>query len=93
MKNFSILRIALILILLSTNAFADNIKTTKASVDKATVYLSGAQLTCSSEFPALPGINQFVFEGVSPFLDQKSLQASAKGNIVIMDVKFETKYN
>lgn len=76
-----------------SNTFAENIKTSKAAVSAATVYLSGAQLTCSSEFTAAPGINQFVFEGVTPSLDPNSLQASAKGNVVIMDVKFLTRYN
>ncbi len=75
------------------SSFAYTVKTNKAIVSGATVFLSGAQLTCSAEFNLQPGINQLIFEGVTPSLDQNSLQASAKGNIVIMDVKFLTRYN
>jgi len=88
--------LALLLItglLLSHSAFSENTKTVKATVNKATVYLRGAQLHCSSDFLASPGINHFIFEGVSPNLDVNSLQASAKGNITIMDVKFQVRYN
>ncbi len=80
-------------ILLAGPAFSENVKSEEATVSKVTVYLRGAQLTCTSDFVALPGINQFIFEGVSPTLDPNSLQANAKGNITIMDVKFETRYN
>ena len=68
-------------------------KTAKAKVTKATVFLSGAEVTCSAAFQASPGINEFVFEGVSPTLDVNSLQSSAQGNIVLMDVKCETRFN
>lgn len=72
--------------------FAQNTKTTQAKVTKATVFLTGAQVTCTSAFQAASGSNEFIFEGVSPLLDLNSLQASAQGNVVIMDVKFETRY-
>lgn len=92
MKN-SIFRLTLLaVILLAKPAFSENVKSETAQVTRAIVFLRGAQLTCTSDFTALPGINQFVFEGVSPSLDPNSLQASAKGNITIMDVKFQTRY-
>lgn len=75
------------------SAFSENIKSTEAVVSKAMVFLRGAQITCSSDFIVLPGFNQFIFEGVSPNLDPNSLQASAKGNVTIMDVKFDIRYN
>ncbi|MBK6839108.1 MAG: DUF4139 domain-containing protein [Bacteroidetes bacterium] len=93
MKKLPVLTIILLILFGKTGIFAEAIKTTDAKVSKATVYLSGAQLTCATDFTAVPGINHFVFEGVSPNLDKNSIQASAKGNFVIMDVKFETKFN
>ncbi len=74
-------------------AISNNIKREAARVSKATVYLRGAQLTCTSEFTAVPGINEFIFEGVSSVMDVSSLQASAKGDITIMDVKYQTQLN
>jgi uncharacterized protein (TIGR02231 family) len=89
----TILPVLLIYMLPAFSSFADNVKTNKAVVSAATVFLSGAQLTCSSEFNVQPGINQLIFEGVTHSLDPNSLQATAKGNIIIMDVKFLTRYN
>lgn len=92
LRKIILIPVILLLIVPATTK-ADHVKTTKANVSAATVFLSGAQLTCSSEFTAQPGINQFVFENVSPLLDPNSLQASGKGNVVIMDAKFLTRYN
>lgn len=80
-------------IIITHPAISNNIKREAARVSKATVYLRGAQLTCTSEFTAVPGINEFIFEGVSSLMDVSSLQASAKGNITIMDVKYQTQLN
>ncbi len=93
MKNKFLLLLLLAGILSAQSVFSENVKTEEAKVSSATVFLRGAQLTCNSDFLALPGINQFIFEGVSPNLDPNSLQASAKGNITIMDVKFQTRLN
>ncbi|HRH64996.1 MAG TPA: DUF4139 domain-containing protein [Bacteroidia bacterium] len=93
MKNKLIYCIVFFFPFFTHDANGDNIRSVKAQVSRATVYLRGAQVSCTSDFTVLPGMNQFVFEDISPALDQKSIQASAKGNLVIMDVKFETKYN
>lgn len=93
MKNKFIHLLLFAGILSAQSAFSENVKTEEAKVSNATVFLRGAQLTCNSDFVALPGINQFIFEGVSPNLDPNSLQASAKGNVTIMDVKYQIRYN
>lgn len=72
---------------------AESIKKVKTTVDNATVYLTGATLSSTENFNLNAGINQLIFEGVAPTLDQSSLQASGKGNFVIMDVKYHVKYN
>jgi uncharacterized protein (TIGR02231 family) len=79
--------------MISTIANAQNIKSVKTKVDKATVYFSGASLYHTEDFGLTAGINELVFEGVAPHLDQNSIQASGKGNFVIMDVKYAVKYN
>lgn len=90
MKN-QIISFALLFYFLGTKA--ESIKIVKTSVDKAIVYLAGATLSSTENFNLSTGINQLVFEGVAPNLDQSSLQASGKGNFVIMDVKFNVKFN
>lgn len=93
MKKETLHLLIVAFVLISSPVFSDNVRSEEATVSKATVYLRGAQLHCSSDFITQPGINQFIFEGVSPFLDPNSVQASAKGNITIMDVKYQTRYN
>lgn len=66
--------------------------TFKAKVEKATVYLNGAQLFSSHDVVLTQGINEIIFEGVSPVLQAPSLQASGKGNFTIMEVKFDAIY-
>ena len=90
MKNLLSSILVLTFLLFRFQATADAIKTTKAQVNKAIVYLSGVPTQLRIRFSAVPGINQLIFEGVSPSLDKQSIQASAKGSVVIMDVKFET---
>lgn len=79
-------------LIVSIASKGESVKSVKASVSKATVYLNGAMVTCTTDLQVQPGINQIVFEGVSPSLDANSLQANAKGNVVLMDVKFQTKF-
>ena len=71
-----------------------NERTVKTQVQKATVYLQGAQLS-STETVSLPaGITNVIFEGVSPNLVPTSLQAIGKGSgdFIVMDVRYNLKY-
>lgn len=67
-------------------------RTIKTNVKKAIVYLQGAQLS-SIETVTLPaGNSKLVFEGVSPHLQEASLQASGKGSFVILETQYMLKY-
>ncbi len=71
--------------------FAQNQKPVVAKLDKATVYLQGAILYYGETVNIAAGSNDIVFENISPFLTDASLQASSKGGVV-MDVKHAIKY-
>jgi uncharacterized protein (TIGR02231 family) len=90
MKTYSIISNIFLFLLLSANIHGAN--TFKAKVEKATVYLNGAQLFSSHEVALTQGVNDVIFEGVSPLLQAPSLQASGKGNFTIMEVKFDAVY-
>jgi uncharacterized protein (TIGR02231 family) len=90
MKTSSIFLNACVLFLIHFNIKAAN--TFKAKVEKATVYLNGAQLFSSHDVILTQGVNEIIFEGVSPRLQAASLQASGKGNFTIMEVKFDAIY-
>jgi uncharacterized protein (TIGR02231 family) len=83
----------IVILFISSSANAQSIKSVKTKVDKATVYFSGASLFHTDDFGLTTGMNELIFEGVAPNLDQNSLQASGKGNFVIIDVKYAVKYN
>jgi uncharacterized protein (TIGR02231 family) len=84
-----------LLLLLCTAYFsvAQTDKTVKTSVQKAIVYQQGAQLF-STETVSLPaGTTEITFENVSPYLNTASLQASSKGEAVVIDVRYNVKYS
>jgi hypothetical protein len=89
MKKLILIPILLFSSLVS-NAITEKIYKTK--VEKATIYLHGAQLFHSTEISIPIGISNIAIEGVSPYLDQQSLQANGKGNFTILDVSFNVKY-
>jgi uncharacterized protein (TIGR02231 family) len=82
----------LVAVLFFNNVFAENEKIVKVNVEKATVYLQGAQLFSKSVFNLSQGYNKLVFEGVSGSLDVNSIQANGKGDFTILDVQFNSKY-
>lgn len=84
----SILFLALFLALAT---FASNETPLKSSVKKVTVFLNSAQVYRSADFSASSGITDLVFEGVSPYLNPKSIQVSGKGDYIILDVQFRVK--
>ncbi len=90
MKTYSMILKTFIFLSLMINANAAN--TFKAKVEKATVFLNGAQLFSSHDIVLTQGVNDIIFEGVSPLLQAPSLQASGKGNFTIMEVKFDAVY-
>lgn len=90
MKTYSFILKTILAIVISTSVNAAN--TFKAKVEKATVYLNGAQLFSSHEVVLTQGVNEIIFEGVSPILQAPSLQASGKGSFTIMEVKYDAIY-
>lgn len=70
---------------------AQTTKTIKTKPDKATVYLQGAHLYYTENISLKVGINEFIFEGISPYIRQTSIQAGTKSGIV-MDMKYDASY-
>ena len=66
----------------------------KSKLNAVTVYAQGAQLHHKASFSYVKGINEIILEGISPFIDARSIQVSAKGTgeIIILDSKFTTFY-
>ena len=81
----------IIALFLSVCTLASNETILKSSVKKVTVFLNSAQVYRSADFSANAGITELVFEGVSPYLNSKSIQVTGKGDYVILDVQYRVK--
>lgn len=75
-------------ILFFFNASAQEIKETKftSKIEEVTVFLSGAQIfeTSSGQIPS--GESFVVIKGLSPYLDEKSIQVKGQGDFIIQAV-------
>ncbi|MBB6326539.1 hypothetical protein FHS59_002167 [Algoriphagus iocasae] len=75
-------------ILFFFNALAQEIKETKftSKIEEVTVFLSGAQIfeTSSGQIPS--GESFVVIKGLSPYLDEKSIQVKGQGDFIIQAV-------
>ena len=88
MKSILILATAL---LTSSSAFCGD--TLSSNINKATVFLSGAQVfRQTNSIPIKKGVNEMVIEDVSPYVTQDQLQETAVGNFLILDVQMQTQY-
>lgn len=68
------------------------VEVTEPKIQKVTVFLAGAQINREGNFLIQPGVSEITFSGVSPYVDQNSLQARGIGEFTIMDVKFKVNY-
>jgi len=76
----------------SWKAFATEKDLVKASLTEVTVYSQGAQLHHKANYTAKVGITEVSIEGISPYIDPKSIQVKATGNVVILDSKYVLFY-
>ena len=63
-----------------------------ASIDKITVFTNGAQVERSKSVNLVAGEQVVTFTGMSPYMDKKSMQVKAKGNLTILGVSQRTAY-
>jgi hypothetical protein len=91
MKKLSLLLLLFCLAFL-TNAQELKESTFKSEIKSVTIFLSGAQIFESAlgNFPA--GESVVVIKGLSPYLDEKSIQVKGKGNFVIQAVNRRLDY-
>ncbi|MBU0487343.1 MAG: DUF4139 domain-containing protein [Bacteroidetes bacterium] len=76
---------------LTMSVFATNEKDVKSKIKNVTVFANGAQVSRTASFSAGSGVTDIVFEGVSPYLNPKSIQVEGDGDYIILDVQFRVK--
>lgn len=80
------------LVITSFMASAENEKIVKSKIKKVTVYSQGAQVKRSASYSVGSGVTKIVIEGVSSFIDAKSLQVNATGSVILLDSKYSIFY-
>lgn len=81
-----------LLICLSLPTWAQKSIVVNTDIEKATVFLNGAQLfhTASVHIPSGP--SEIVLQGFSNSLDQNSIQGGGKGDFTILDIQYRLFY-
>jgi uncharacterized protein (TIGR02231 family) len=79
-------------LVLGTFLLANEKELIKSTLNEATVYSQGAQLHHKASFSIKAGITEISIEGISAYIDPKSLQVKATGNVVIIDSKYTLFY-
>ncbi len=84
----------LILCLLSSGLFAQENKVTeiKTEVNEVTVFLEGAQITSRKTVDLTAGISVLKFIGLSPFIEAKSIQVKADGELTILAINHQQNF-
>lgn len=63
-----------------------------ATTEEVTVFLEGAQLTDRKTVELSKGISVLKFTKLSPFIDAKSIQVKAHGNVTVLSVNHQHNY-
>lgn len=80
------------IVLFAMSAKATEEKIVPSTISKVTVYSQGAQIYRSATYNITKGVTEVIIEGVSPYIDENSLQINATGSVVILDSKYSTFY-
>jgi hypothetical protein len=86
--------IIIIFCLLFSNLFAQEIKEKEINTDvnEVTVFIEGAQITSQKTVELMEGITILKFVNLSPFIDTKSIQVKADGDITVLSVNHQQNY-
>ncbi len=64
----------------------------KSSIKEVTVFLQGAQIARTGKVSILAGKSSLVIKGLSPHVDEKSIQVKGIGNFTILSVNHRLNY-
>ncbi|WP_298899269.1 mucoidy inhibitor MuiA family protein [uncultured Psychroserpens sp.] len=87
MKQFTLL-----LFLITAISFANTKKGTPSKLEKVTVYLSGAQIERTANISLPIGTTEFIFDRLSPNIEESSIQISGLDNATILSINYGINY-
>ncbi len=65
----------------------------KSEIKDVTIFTMGAEVSRAAKVNLTKGLNQLAFEKLSPSLDEKSIQFNAGGDITILSIKYDVRYD
>ena len=87
------LSLLIIAVLISQIIYAQSIqKTIDTKIEKATVFLNGAQISRTGKVLVNPGNSEIVFSGISPYINSQSIQVKGEGNFTVLSVVHKLNY-
>lgn len=78
--------------ILGSTLLANDKDLIKSTLNEVTVYSQGAQIHHKANYTVKSGITEISIEGISAYIDPKSLQLKATGNVIIVDTKYTLFY-
>ena len=69
-----------------------NNKKTPSTLNEVTVYLNGAQITRTAQIVVSNGTTEFVFNNLSPNIQENSIQISGLNNATILSINYGINY-
>jgi hypothetical protein len=86
--------IIIIFCLIFTKIYSQNITEKKvlSKVNEVTVFIKGAQITRNKTVDLKQGKTLLKFINLSPFIDSKSVQVKATGNVTVLSVNHQQNY-
>jgi len=83
--------ITLLLLLIPVLVYPTD-KKTPTKIKEVTVYLSGAQITRTATLQLRPGTNEYIFNGLSPKIDESSIQISGLQSVSLLSLAYNIDY-
>lgn len=84
--------VLLFIILFPFALFADAEKPLPSNIEKVTVYLEGASIERIASVNLLSGENTFIFNNLSPDIDENSIQVSGLGDASVLSIVFNIDF-
>jgi len=87
------LSLLIITITISPIIFAQAIqKSIDTKIEKATVFLNGAQINRTGKVLVNAGKSEIIFSGISPYINSQSIQLKGEGNFTVLSVVHKLNY-
>ncbi len=67
-------------------------KNIDTKIEKATVFLNGAQINRSGKVAVPTGNSEIIFKGISPYINKQSIQVKGEGDFTVLSVIYKLNY-